>query len=71
MHSTITLAVSDVAAREYLPSRRADTEALIQHGLGNLPYAKVQRGAGGAVFVNDTECATVMCAIAFILRTYW
>jgi len=64
-------ASSDAAAREYLLTRRADTEALVAQGLGSLPYVAVTALTGGEVLVGSRVCASKLAAVAYILALWW
>lgn len=64
-------AVSDEAARQYLPTRRADTEALVAQGLANLDYVAVRALPGGQVLVGGVVCASPLAAVAYILARFW
>lgn len=69
--SALDFAYSDAAAREYLLTRRADTEALVADGLGNLPYVAVTALTGGTVLVGHVVCVSKLAAVAYILARYW
>ena len=66
-----TLAVNVQASREYLVSRKADTEALVAQGITSLPYVAVKGVPGKGVLVGDVLCASTLCAVAYILAKWW
>lgn len=64
-------ATNPTLAKAYVARRRQDALALTAGGILVLPYAKVRRGAGDVVIVNEVHCANADCALAYILATWW
>lgn len=64
-------ATNPTLARAYVARRRQDALDLTSGGILVLPYAKVRRGAGDVVIVNEVHCANADCALAYILARWW
>lgn len=75
--SATELAISPRAASAYCLRRTADTRALAAQILAArtdptaMPYATLHSRPDGAVLVNDHFCASLVCAMAYILAKWW
>lgn len=58
------------AARVYIDTRAGDARQLRREMLA-LPYVAVRIEPSGEVLVGETRCASVDCAIAYILARWW
>ncbi len=71
MSDSARLAVSTLAAGQYLLTRRDDADTLAKEGITAQPYVKVRRAPNGGVLVGDVWCASGLCAMAYILARWW
>ena len=63
---------SELSAASYCVSRRAEVRQLLEVGLCNLPYVRVERmGRSGLFVVDGVTCLGVSCAAAYILARFW
>ena len=64
----------DIAAA-YLAERRVDADKLVSQGVTTLPYCQVIGISKSETYVmhggKTVHCAGGLCAVAYILRTFW